>query len=58
MIIANDANATIGAATSTAKILTADGEVTSLPMMSKEALAGKIVEMIADVFDRKKLNAP
>jgi phosphopantothenoylcysteine decarboxylase/phosphopantothenate--cysteine ligase len=58
MIIANDANATIGAATSTATILTADGEVTSLPMMSKEALAGKIVEMIADVFDRKKLNAP
>jgi hypothetical protein len=32
--------------------------VTALPMMSKEALAGKIVEMIADVFDRKKLNAP
>ena len=58
MIIANEANATIGAATSTATILTADGQVTSLPMMSKEALAGKIVEMIADVFDRKKLNAP
>jgi len=57
MIIANDADSTIGAATSTATILTADGEVNSLPTMNKESLAAVIVEMIADVVDRKKIDA-
>ena len=58
MIVANDAESTIGAPNSTATILTAAGEVTSLPTMSKEALAAQIVEMIADLFDRKNLDAP
>ena len=58
MIVANDAKSTIGAPTSTATILMADGEVISLPTMGKETLAGKIVEMIADVFDRMKIDAP
>jgi phosphopantothenoylcysteine decarboxylase/phosphopantothenate--cysteine ligase len=58
MIVANDAASTIGAPTSNATILTAAGEVASLPTMSKEALAEKIVEMIADVLDHKKLDAP
>lgn len=57
MIVANDAVSTIGAPTSTATIITAKGEVTSLPTMSKEALAAEIVEMIADVLDRKKFGA-
>jgi phosphopantothenoylcysteine decarboxylase/phosphopantothenate--cysteine ligase len=58
MIVANDAESTIGAPTSTATILSAEGEVTSLPTMRKEALAAKIIEMIADVLDRKKFEAP
>jgi phosphopantothenoylcysteine decarboxylase/phosphopantothenate--cysteine ligase len=57
MIVANDAVSTIGALTSTATIITANGEVTSLPTMSKETLAANIVEMIADVHDRKKSSA-
>jgi phosphopantothenoylcysteine decarboxylase/phosphopantothenate--cysteine ligase len=57
MIIANDAESTIGAPNSTATILTAAGEVISLPTMSKETLAAQIVEMVADLFDRKNLDA-
>lgn len=53
MIVANDAEATIGAASSTATILTADGGVTALPTMSKEALAAEVVSMIADLLDRR-----
>jgi phosphopantothenoylcysteine decarboxylase/phosphopantothenate--cysteine ligase len=52
MIIANDAESTIGAPSSTATVLTADGGITELPMMSKESLAAKIVAMIADLLDR------
>src|SRR5215212_834893 len=51
MIVANDAKSTIGAPISTATILTAEGEVISLPTLSKEILAARIVQMIADVFD-------
>jgi phosphopantothenoylcysteine decarboxylase/phosphopantothenate--cysteine ligase len=57
MIVANDAESTIGAATSTATILTADGEVIPLPTMSKAALAAVILEMIIDVLDLKKFDA-
>jgi len=52
MIVANDANSTIGAPTSTATILTADGRVTALPKMSKESLAVEIVAMVADLLGR------
>jgi len=58
MIVANDAVSTIGEPTSRATILTAEGVVTTLPRMSKETLAAKILEMIADIFDRKKSDAP
>jgi phosphopantothenoylcysteine decarboxylase/phosphopantothenate--cysteine ligase len=51
MIVANDAESTIGAASSTARVITADGAVTELPTMSKEALAAEIVAMIADLLD-------
>jgi phosphopantothenoylcysteine decarboxylase/phosphopantothenate--cysteine ligase len=54
MIVANDAEATIGASSSTATILTAHGEVTSLPTMSKEALATEIIVLIAGLLDRAK----
>ena len=54
MIVANDAEATIGASSSTATILTANGEVTALPMMSKEALATEIIAMVAGLLDRAK----
>jgi phosphopantothenoylcysteine decarboxylase / phosphopantothenate---cysteine ligase len=58
MIVANDAVSTIGAPSSTATIITSEGVVTSLPTMSKEALAAKITEMIADLLDRKNAGAP
>ena len=54
MIIANDAEATIGAPSSKATILTADGEVTALPTMSKEALAAEIVAKVAGLLDRAR----
>jgi phosphopantothenoylcysteine decarboxylase / phosphopantothenate---cysteine ligase len=58
MIVANDADSTIGAASSTATILTADGGVTALPTMSKESLAGEIVAMIANLLDRTNTHHP
>jgi phosphopantothenoylcysteine decarboxylase / phosphopantothenate---cysteine ligase len=58
MIVANDAVSTIGAPSSTATIITSEGVVTSLPTMSKEALAAKITEVIADLLDRKNAGAP
>jgi phosphopantothenoylcysteine decarboxylase / phosphopantothenate---cysteine ligase len=56
MIVANDAESTIGAPTSRATIITADSGVTELPTMTKEALAAEIMVMIADLLDTK--NAP
>jgi phosphopantothenoylcysteine decarboxylase/phosphopantothenate--cysteine ligase len=57
MIVANDAESTIGAASSTATILTADGGVTALPTMSKQALAAELVGMIADLLSRRDAHA-
>jgi phosphopantothenoylcysteine synthetase/decarboxylase len=57
MIVANDAESTIGALSSTATIITADGAVTELPTMSKEALAAEIVAMIAELLDLAKARA-
>jgi phosphopantothenoylcysteine decarboxylase/phosphopantothenate--cysteine ligase len=57
MIVANDAVSTIGAQSSTATIITAEGQVTSLPTMSKETLSAKIIEMIVDMLDRKNSGA-
>ena len=58
MIVANDAVSTIGAASSRAMILTADGGETALPTMSKEALAVEIVARMTDMFDGRKPQAP
>jgi hypothetical protein len=58
MLVANDAVSTIGAPTSTATIITAKGEVTSLPTMSKEALAANIVAMIPDILDSENFRSP
>jgi phosphopantothenoylcysteine decarboxylase/phosphopantothenate--cysteine ligase len=58
MIVANDAESTIGAASSTATILTADGGVTALPTMSKDALAVEIVAKMTDLLDGPKPQAP
>jgi phosphopantothenoylcysteine decarboxylase/phosphopantothenate--cysteine ligase len=57
MIIANDAESTIGAPSSTATVLTADGGTTELPTMSKESLAAQIMAMIADLLDRPNSHA-
>jgi phosphopantothenoylcysteine decarboxylase/phosphopantothenate--cysteine ligase len=58
MIVVNDAESTIGAASSTATILTADGKVTAFPTMSKEALATEIVARVADLLNRAKSDSP
>jgi phosphopantothenoylcysteine decarboxylase / phosphopantothenate---cysteine ligase len=52
LIVANDAEATIGSRTSTAVLLTADGGTESLPELPKEALATVIVERLTDLLDR------
>jgi phosphopantothenoylcysteine decarboxylase / phosphopantothenate---cysteine ligase len=52
MIVANDAESTVGAPSSTATVLTADGGITELPTMRKESLAARIVAMIAELLDR------
>jgi phosphopantothenoylcysteine decarboxylase/phosphopantothenate--cysteine ligase len=58
MIVANDAEATIGASSSTATILTASGEVNVLPTMSKQALATEIISMVAGLLDRAQSHYP
>jgi phosphopantothenoylcysteine decarboxylase/phosphopantothenate--cysteine ligase len=58
MIVANDAESTIGASSSTATILTADGGVRALPTMSKESLAVEIVAMIAGMLGGTSSHAP
>jgi phosphopantothenoylcysteine decarboxylase/phosphopantothenate--cysteine ligase len=50
MIVANDAESTIGADESEATILTADGTVRPLPRMPKEALATEIVRAAAKLL--------
>ena len=52
MIIANDAASTIGAEESSATILTADGDTTALPAMTKDALSAEIVRLVAEMLDR------
>ena len=58
MIVVNDAESTIGAVSSTATILTADGKVMAFPTMSKEALATEIVSREADLLNRAKSHSP
>jgi phosphopantothenoylcysteine decarboxylase/phosphopantothenate--cysteine ligase len=48
MIVANDAETTIGAEDSTATFLMADGVTRELPTMSKAALADEIIHTAAD----------
>ncbi len=47
LIVANDAVSTIGAGTSTATLIARSGEMTSLPLLEKPALAAVIVAEIA-----------
>jgi phosphopantothenoylcysteine decarboxylase/phosphopantothenate--cysteine ligase len=50
MIVANDAETTIGAEDSTATFLMADGVTRELPTMSKAALADEIIHTAADLY--------
>ena len=50
MIVANDAESTIGAAESAATLLFADGRTISLPRMKKEALASEIVRAVSGLL--------
>jgi phosphopantothenoylcysteine decarboxylase/phosphopantothenate--cysteine ligase len=51
IIVANDAEATIGASESTATILTSDGDVRPLPRMSKANLATEIIDIASTMLD-------
>ena len=53
LIVANDAVATIGAASSTASLISADGSVEALPHQSKETLAAVICERLASLLARR-----
>jgi phosphopantothenoylcysteine decarboxylase/phosphopantothenate--cysteine ligase len=53
IIVANDAEATIGAAESTATILTSDGDVKPLPRMSKAKLATEIIAAASELLDHE-----
>jgi phosphopantothenoylcysteine decarboxylase/phosphopantothenate--cysteine ligase len=50
MIVANDAVATIGATDSQATILTRDGKIIELPLLSKEELAATIIDSVAKML--------
>jgi phosphopantothenoylcysteine decarboxylase/phosphopantothenate--cysteine ligase len=50
MVVANDAEATIGSPDTEATILTADGRVIPMPRMSKELLAETIVELVTTLL--------
>ncbi len=52
VIVAYDAEATIGTASSTATILTADGAMVVLPPMRKEAVSAQILAKVTDLLDR------
>jgi phosphopantothenoylcysteine decarboxylase/phosphopantothenate--cysteine ligase len=52
IIVANDAELTIGAVSSTATILTSDGDVITLPSMSKSSLADKVIHAATDMLNR------
>jgi phosphopantothenoylcysteine decarboxylase / phosphopantothenate---cysteine ligase len=52
IIVANDAELTIGASSSAATILTADGDVMALPWMSKSNLASKIIDAATNMLSR------
>lgn len=53
LIVANDAVATIGAASSTASLISADGSVETLPHQSKETLAAVICERITRLLPQR-----
>jgi phosphopantothenoylcysteine decarboxylase/phosphopantothenate--cysteine ligase len=53
IIVANDAEATIGASESTATILTSDGQVMPLPRMSKANLATEIIDIATTILDHE-----
>ena len=50
MIVANDAEATIGASESQATILTQDGKITEFPRVPKEELAARIIDSVAKML--------
>lgn len=47
MIVANDAVSTIGASTSRATVITADGDAVALPELGKDELAAELIDRIA-----------
>ncbi|MBW3633873.1 MAG: bifunctional phosphopantothenoylcysteine decarboxylase/phosphopantothenate--cysteine ligase CoaBC [Chloroflexi bacterium] len=52
IIVANDAELTIGASSSTATILTSEGDVTALPPMTKSSLAAKVIDVATTMLNR------
>ena len=54
IIVANDADLTIGASSSAATILTSDGDATALPSMNKSSLASKIIDAATNMLNREE----
>ena len=58
MIVANDATATIGAETSTASIVRPDAPIERLATMSKQLLAGEIIDRLGTIFRQRDDASP
>lgn len=50
LIVANDARQAMGAPTSQATLIGADGRVDELPLLTKEAIAGRVLDRVADLL--------
>jgi len=50
LIVANDAEATIGSPTSEATLIAADGSITALPNMPKAAVAAEVIARLVDLI--------
>ena len=50
LIVANDARRAMGAATNQVTLLAADGSVEALPRLSKDEVAARILDRVADLL--------
>lgn len=54
LIVANDARQTMGAPTSQATLIGADGLVDELPLLTKEATAGRVLDRVASLLQQEQ----
>jgi phosphopantothenoylcysteine synthetase/decarboxylase len=53
LIVANDAEATIGSPTSEATLISADGSITALPEMPKAGVAVEVIARLVDLISAR-----